>query len=568
VTSNCIDILFVFIDSDAANLYQLRQWKQTLARIRAQFTVGVLYKADFVESELAKMEIPGFKFDKEENLIGLLEVLDPKILLYSNQNAQNFFVLRHTRSVHVFVSHGESDKAYMFQNTIKRYDLYFAAGEAARQRISTNVKNYDVESRIQLIGRPQLNDVFTKPMLPQSLSKSDVKILYAPTWEGVTRSTRYSSIRSHGLLITEEFLQNDDFIFVYRPHPLTGTREVEFREASETIQKLVERSPRSFTDTSEFGWHLKYFDILITDVSAVAYDWLATGKPFFLTKPEDPQAKVDGLKILQEMRAIPMNEARNIIDMVTEVCLGKSAKGFKPSTLRSFYFREPIEASDVFLKDALNRAMELQSTIALSPTNRLRPFYLRSFLRIVLRYIDSAVRKILAKLRLLQLTDLLVRNSKNDQIYVNFSDSTSFRTLVKRIEKLASLNQDAGKPITILVNQPSVFMYLRIKKRSNLLFREVILEILLIKGAEDCEKVMNKVKPAKVFYLKHHPLNVMLLRLNGTRHILFRPEDDHDFVVDHSIVVYDEIQSSSAMMLQKLDNLLEISRPTSKILLD
>ena len=187
-----MDVVFVFLDSGTQNLYQLRQWIQPLQRLSRIYSVGVLYTSNFADEELWGSGLQAFRVDGQEGITEFLIDQKPKILLYPNQNAKNFFALRNRYGLHVWVSHGESDKAYMFQNTLKRYDFYFAAGQAAVDRVARNIQNYN-PARIKLIGRPQIKDVLPVPS-NYAKPEADVKTaLYAPTWEGVTRATRYSS---------------------------------------------------------------------------------------------------------------------------------------------------------------------------------------------------------------------------------------------------------------------------------------------------------------------------------------------------------------------------------------
>ena len=53
-----------------------------------------------------------------------------------------------------------------------------------------------------------------------------------------------------------------------------------------------------------FGWQVDACDVCVTDVSAVAYDWLATGKPLLLTRPSEPRAELPGVGLVTEMELL------------------------------------------------------------------------------------------------------------------------------------------------------------------------------------------------------------------------------------------------------------------------
>jgi hypothetical protein len=82
-----------------------------------------------------------------------------------------------------------------------------------------------------------------------------------------------------------------------------------------------------------------------------------------------------------------------------------------------------------------------------------------------------------------------------------------------------------------------------------------------VANAADCEMVVAKIKPETAKYLKHHPLNHMLLRLNGLNHVLWQPDLDPLFTPDHSLITYDKIESPSQETAVFVNKLLDFSRP-------
>ena len=131
MTNDRLDVVFVFLDSGDKNLYQLRYWVQTLQRLAAHRDVTVLHASEEAASLLKSTSLQAVRVELPEGLVAFLNEKRPRLLLYPNQNVRNFYALRYGQGLHAWVSHGESEKAYMFQNTLKRYDLYFAAGQAA-----------------------------------------------------------------------------------------------------------------------------------------------------------------------------------------------------------------------------------------------------------------------------------------------------------------------------------------------------------------------------------------------------------------------------------------------------
>src|SRR4029450_12627796 len=73
---------------------------------------------------------------------------------------------------------------------------------------------------------------------------------------------------------------------IYRPHPRAEYTTGDHRDADKTIRALLAKAgSRHLVDRNGYGWQWDFADVCITDVSAVAYDWLATGKPLGITEP-------------------------------------------------------------------------------------------------------------------------------------------------------------------------------------------------------------------------------------------------------------------------------------------
>jgi len=70
---------------------------------------------------------------------------------------------------------------YMTTNQFKAYDYALVAGDAARERLSRVLWDYDIDQRTIEIGRPQAD--YYAGDLPYTPDERTV-VLYAPTWEG------------------------------------------------------------------------------------------------------------------------------------------------------------------------------------------------------------------------------------------------------------------------------------------------------------------------------------------------------------------------------------------------
>ena len=184
----------VYFADGKVNLYQLRQWYKPLAELAQRHPVLILSRAS--GAALALMEespLPVAYVRRVADLEQVIHDQDLHIVLYVNQNAKNFQMMRYGRRWHVFINHGESDKMYMTTNQFKAYDYAFIAGDAARTRLEKVLWDYDFDKRAIPIGRPQADHYLDGSPLPYTPDEREV-VLYAPTWEGDRGAAAYGSI--------------------------------------------------------------------------------------------------------------------------------------------------------------------------------------------------------------------------------------------------------------------------------------------------------------------------------------------------------------------------------------
>lgn len=290
------------------NAYQIRQWYEPMKQLAKHVPVVIIARRP--DSALALREecaLPVHYAPTIEDVENLVNTQDLRLVFYVNQNIRNFQMLRFNTPDHVFISHGESEKAYMWSNQLKAYDYVFSAGQAARDRLGEHLHNYDADQRTRLIGRPQIDVDY---LAPYSINHSLPTVLYAPTWEGDRPSMNYGSLLSHGEQLVDSLIKDGGFNVIFRPHPRSGFNSAQYGQAVNRVkQKLEEANSTSaarllFDDTTHWGWQWDQSDICITDISAVAYDFLATGKPMFVTTPVSEEATVSDSPALSKVPAL------------------------------------------------------------------------------------------------------------------------------------------------------------------------------------------------------------------------------------------------------------------------
>lgn len=569
-----MDFVFVFLDAGTKNLYQLRQWIQPLQRMSEKFKIGVLYTSNFADEELWGTGLNAFRVEGQEGIHEFLLENKPKVLLYPNQNAKNFFALRYRSGIHVWVSHGESDKAYMYQNTLKRYDLYFAAGQAAADRVQRNVSGFDAR-RILFIGRPQINDVLAVPSDYSVAPESVKSVLYAPTWEGVTRATRYSSIDTHGVALVQRLI-DAGYQVVYRPHPLSGTRDEAISNADAEIRALIKSAnggPRQkfkhYVDGSTFGWQLQTLDLMITDVSAVAYDWLVTGKPLVITKPEDHRALVDDVALFQTLKPLAKTDLPELEQKLGEAQQVAKEPAGPLQTLRNYYYGEDTDF-DASFETALRRTLELHDQfLAGKKLEEPALFASRGSKLRLLRYVNFAFRSMASVIKLWSPARTRPPGAKQvEQLFTHFSDPFNGKSLRPAAKQLWSQALISNEKLVLATNQisTSTYMCLYFLAKSALTLKWRHITVIPTITAGDSEIVLRRLAPKQVNYLKHHPINLMMLRSNGTEHVLYAPESDPLFEPGHSLIMYDQVRTQSKKVAEVVASCPDFSRPAVKSL--
>ena len=308
----------VYFADGAVNMYQMRQWYKPLEELSKTWPVVILSRvATGARALLDETDLPVAFVPTVRNLERYVATQDIRIVFYVNQNTRNFQMFRYGRRWHVFINHGESDKMYMTTNQFKAYDYALVAGDAARERLSRVLWNYDLDTRTIQIGRPQADHYSGD--LPYTPDDRTV-VLYAPTWEGDRPSAHYGSIVTHGEALVRALLASPRHRVIYRPHPRSGVVDAAYGAANQRIIAAIAAANQAdpsaqhvFDDGPELGWQLASADVAIVDISAMVYDRLAADRPLLITRPSDERAAVDTHGYLSACEWLDADRAAEVI---------------------------------------------------------------------------------------------------------------------------------------------------------------------------------------------------------------------------------------------------------------
>ncbi len=321
------------------NLYQLRQWYGPLQRLDERYRVGVVCLDSRVAAAVrAECGLPVVCCGRIGTLEDLVSRSDVALALYVNHNVRNLHPLRFVTMLHAYLGHGDSDKTASASNQVKAYDFVLVAGDAGRERLRRNLLRYDADAHVRTIGRPQFDSEpapeLRRPTPRQSPGEPRPTVLYAPTWEGAQPSMAYSSVVSHGQALLTSLLEAGRFNVVYRPHPRTGANDAGFAVADQRLRALVAQHQKSdplgaHAVDLEPTWDARHdrADVLVSDISAVASDWMTTGKPLVVTVPVAAEAYLDADTVLNVAPGLPAADASRAAEVIGRELAGGDVAG-------------------------------------------------------------------------------------------------------------------------------------------------------------------------------------------------------------------------------------------------
>ncbi len=296
----------LYFSGDRESTYQLNQWLPVIDQLDRP--VLILLRERGHLNRMLPTRHPVIVCRRHRDVEVAL-ACDPLVVLYVGQAGRNIHFLRYGRPNHVFLNHGDSDKVSSASPVVKVYDRLFVAGEIAIDRY--HAAGVDLEpERFVTIGRPQLDQVLDER---RRLGDGPPTLLYAPTWEGYFEAADYSSLERSGLALIEHVLtRHPDIRVVFKPHPLSGAVRPGAKAALQAVEARLRAAgqPHVLADDHPELDLLAWFDrsdVLLSDISAVVTDYLATDKPYLVTNPR-------GLD-LEEFRArFPSHDAAYVVD--------------------------------------------------------------------------------------------------------------------------------------------------------------------------------------------------------------------------------------------------------------
>jgi hypothetical protein len=264
--------------------YQLGMWLPYLERLGVPFVV--ITRLPETVPVIASLTSAPVLVPRKNSTVGTLDQLvvpSMKAAFYVQGSAANAFFQKYRQLTHVWLNHGDSDKAANFSARHATFDKLFVSGQQGVERYAAHGVEVPPE-RFVIVGRPQIEriEVHDEP-LPAETPRT---VLYAPTWRGGRPATNYSSLPL-GDRIVEALLARGATV-IFRPHPLSYNEPEDAALVARIQHRLAEDQAvtrrahlwgRAAETERDIPACINAVDALVTDVSSVASDFLASGKP-------------------------------------------------------------------------------------------------------------------------------------------------------------------------------------------------------------------------------------------------------------------------------------------------
>ena len=283
------EVVFYYSRPEAVG-YIANVWVPVLEQLDRRVVVLAReqYNADLVETTSLPVVCVGAANDIERVVPHSV-----RLAMYPSNVAKNNHLIRVPGIVDVFIGHGDSDKGGSATTLTRIFDEAWVSGPAARERYHVELVGVR-DDQIREIGRPQLAEI--ERVIARADDADDVDtealttVLYAPTREGFFASWQYSSVLAQGAHIIESLLAMPRVRLLFKPHPGTGTDDPAFAVACDRLLALVRAAgePHEVVESTE-GLYSAFnrADVLVSDISSVITDFLASGKPYVVTDPSD-----------------------------------------------------------------------------------------------------------------------------------------------------------------------------------------------------------------------------------------------------------------------------------------
>ncbi|MEA1987168.1 MAG: CDP-glycerol glycerophosphotransferase family protein [Candidatus Marinimicrobia bacterium] len=256
---------------------------------------GILYTTNRIVFDFVREKYPNVKVKllKNRRLVQRDIVKNKiRVVVFSS-----YTMLYRGKSVQIF--HGTSDKNYSENAKIIVFDLVLFPGK----KIMLKIKNANLLKFIKnwkLVGYPKFdllinNKIERKNYFPNSNKKSTV--LYAPTWISSDTKLHILNFSKHGESSLPIFGKaiiralHSDYNLIIKYHNRAYHENPIYAEIDELIKKLGAEENVKVVWDDDIVPYMNSADLMISDISAVCYEWFHFNRPIVFANPSPENYK-------------------------------------------------------------------------------------------------------------------------------------------------------------------------------------------------------------------------------------------------------------------------------------
>jgi hypothetical protein len=351
----------LYFSAPPGSEYQARMWLPYLERVGEPFVV-LLTEPHNLAPVAAGTGAPVVVCDTFEALDAVLAAPSLRAAFYVNNGMKNAHCVRVTRLTHVQLYHGDSDKAVTASPVNAMFDRIFVAGPAAVDRFAAH--GVDIpRQKFRIVGRPQAEQLAAGPA--RVGPDGHPTVLYAPTWVGAHADSGYCSLPIADRLVTGLLARGATVVL--RPHPYTR-RHRESAGQLRRVERLLARDRartgrdhrwgRAATAELSLFAGMNRSHAMICDVSSVASEYLATGKPFAITDMAGQGEQFSRSFPLAKAAYVIRPDAGNLAEVLTDL-LHRDPQAATRREVRAYYLGDappdrPVQAFLAAARDSLS----------------------------------------------------------------------------------------------------------------------------------------------------------------------------------------------------------------------
>jgi len=256
-----------------------------------------------------------------ENVLNKLPFL--KAIYYFSNTGNLIHTLRYNIYQHIFLGHGDSDKAASAHKFFRVYDEIWVAGQAHIDRFK-NAEFKTAHIDFIKVGRPNLKHIVKNTVNKEDkLNEQISKITYFPTWEGTYEENNYSSAHLSVILLSEVQRKLNCKISA-KYHPVTGARDVTLKNINSSLQE--EFADRAYMlDVAEKSTPISNLitgsDAFICDISAVVSECISSLSPIFIYIPTDRVFSISSSDMQYSDYAYVFNSIPQLMALIDDVLI-------------------------------------------------------------------------------------------------------------------------------------------------------------------------------------------------------------------------------------------------------